>query len=90
MIIISASGMLTGGRMLHHLQAFGTDARNAILLSGFQAGSTRGAALAMPGSSALVAIIALQLKRTSLEGIRPAAASMIEDVAHLHPTGAQA
>ena len=46
MVIISASGMLTGGRVLHHLQAFGSDARNAILLSGFQAGGTRGAALA--------------------------------------------
>ncbi|RUV67028.1 MAG: MBL fold metallo-hydrolase [Mesorhizobium sp.] len=46
MIIVSASGMLTGGRVLHHLQAFGTDPRNAILLSGFQAGGTRGAALA--------------------------------------------
>lgn len=46
MIIISASGMLTGGRVLHHLQAFGSDARNAVLLSGFQAGGTRGAALA--------------------------------------------
>ncbi|RWB96376.1 MAG: MBL fold metallo-hydrolase [Mesorhizobium sp.] len=45
MIIISASGMLTGGRVLHHIQAFGTDARNAILLSGFQAGGTRGATL---------------------------------------------
>ena len=46
MIIISASGMLTGGRVLHHLQAFGADERNAILLSGYQAGGTRGASLA--------------------------------------------
>lgn len=46
MIIISASGMLTGGRVLHHLEAFGPDARNAILLSGYQAGGTRGAILA--------------------------------------------
>ncbi|MHB8913328.1 MAG: MBL fold metallo-hydrolase RNA specificity domain-containing protein [Lysobacter sp.] len=46
MIIISASGMLTGGRVLHHLEAFGPDARNAILLSGYQAGGTRGAVLA--------------------------------------------
>ncbi|WP_071675619.1 MBL fold metallo-hydrolase [Nioella nitratireducens] len=46
MIIISASGMLTGGRILHHLISFGGDRRNAILLSGFQAGGTRGAALA--------------------------------------------
>ena len=47
MIIISASGMLTGGRILHHLASFGGDRRNAILLSGFQAGGTRGAALAV-------------------------------------------
>jgi metallo-beta-lactamase family protein len=46
MVIVSASGMLTGGRVLHHLKAFGSDVRNAILLSGFQAGGTRGAALA--------------------------------------------
>ena len=45
MIILSASGMLTGGRVLHHLEAFGPDARNAILLSGYQAGGTRGATL---------------------------------------------
>lgn len=46
MIIISASGMATGGRVLHHIEAFGPDDRNAIVLSGFQAGGTRGAALA--------------------------------------------
>lgn len=46
MIIVAASGMLTGGRVLHHLAAYGGDARNAILLAGYQAGGTRGAALA--------------------------------------------
>lgn len=46
MIIISASGMLTGGRVLHHLVSFGPDRRNTILLAGFQAGGTRGALLA--------------------------------------------
>lgn len=45
-IIVSASGMLTGGRILHHVASYGGDRRNAILLSGFQAGGTRGAALA--------------------------------------------
>jgi metallo-beta-lactamase family protein len=45
MIIISASGMLAGGRVLHHLAAYGTDPSNAIVLTGFQAGGTRGAAL---------------------------------------------
>ncbi|WP_435203533.1 MBL fold metallo-hydrolase RNA specificity domain-containing protein [Qipengyuania sp. 902] len=44
-IIVSASGMLTGGRILHHVVSFGQDPKNAIVLSGFQAGGTRGAAL---------------------------------------------
>jgi len=46
MIIISASGMLSGGRVLHHLAAFGSDPANAIILTGFQAAGTRGARLA--------------------------------------------
>lgn len=46
LIVVSASGMLTGGRVLHHVRAFGPDPRNAIVLAGFQAGGTRGAALA--------------------------------------------
>jgi metallo-beta-lactamase family protein len=45
MIIISASGMLTGGRVLHHLKAFAPFAENTILLTGFQAAGTRGEAL---------------------------------------------
>jgi metallo-beta-lactamase family protein len=44
-IIISASGMLSGGRVLHHLKSFGPDAKNTILLCGFQAAGTRGEAL---------------------------------------------
>lgn len=46
MIIISASGMLTGGRVLHHIAAYGDDPRNAILLTGYQAPGTRGGRLA--------------------------------------------
>lgn len=45
-IILSASGMATGGRVVHHLKTFAPDARNLILLPGFQAGGTRGATLA--------------------------------------------
>jgi len=41
-IIISASGMATGGRVLHHLKVFAPDPRNAILFTGFQAEGTRG------------------------------------------------
>jgi metallo-beta-lactamase family protein len=46
MIIISASGMATGGRVVHHLKAFAPDPRNLILFAGFQAAGTRGATLA--------------------------------------------
>lgn len=46
MIIISASGMVTGGRILHHLAARSGDPRNSIVLVGFQAPATRGRALA--------------------------------------------
>ncbi|HET6370070.1 MAG TPA: MBL fold metallo-hydrolase [Nitrospiria bacterium] len=44
-ILISASGMATGGRVLHHLKAFAPDPRNTILFVGFQAGGTRGEAM---------------------------------------------
>jgi metallo-beta-lactamase family protein len=44
-IIISASGMATGGRVLHHLKQRLPDARNCVLLAGFQAEGTRGRAL---------------------------------------------
>lgn len=42
-IIISASGMATGGRVLHHLKAIAPDSRNTILFAGHQAVGTRGA-----------------------------------------------
>jgi len=44
-VIISASGMATGGRVLHHLEHYAPDPRNTILFTGFQAGGTRGAAM---------------------------------------------
>lgn len=45
MVIVSASGMVTGGRVLHHLANRIGDHRNAVLLAGFQAPGTRGDAL---------------------------------------------
>ena len=44
-IIISASGMVSGGRVLHHLAQRLSDARNAVILAGFQAEGSRGRAL---------------------------------------------
>lgn len=44
-VIISASGMATGGRVLHHLKRYAPDPKNTVLLAGFQAAGTRGAAM---------------------------------------------
>jgi metallo-beta-lactamase family protein len=44
-IIVSASGMVAGGRVLHHLAQRLPDGRNAVILAGFQAQGTRGRAL---------------------------------------------
>ncbi len=41
-VIISAAGMATGGRVLHHLKAYLPDHRSLVLFTGFQAGGTRG------------------------------------------------
>ena len=44
-VIISASGMATGGRVLHHLKALAPHPRHHIVFPGFQVGGTRGAKL---------------------------------------------
>jgi len=51
MVILSASGMATGGRVLHHLELYAGNHRNMILLTGYQAAGTRGATLASGAKS---------------------------------------
>lgn len=51
MVILAASGMATGGRVLHHLSLYAGDHRNQIVLTGFQSPGTRGATLASGAGS---------------------------------------
>jgi metallo-beta-lactamase family protein len=54
MVLISASGMATGGRVVHHLKCFAANPDNTIMFTGFQAGGTRGAKIV--GGAATVRI----------------------------------
>ncbi len=51
MLILAASGMATGGRVLHHLALHAGNHRNMIILTGYQAPGTRGATLAGGGKT---------------------------------------
>jgi metallo-beta-lactamase family protein len=51
MVILSASGMATGGRVLHHMAHHAGNRRNMIILTGYQAPGTRGATLASGAKS---------------------------------------
>ncbi len=51
-IIIASSGMLTGGRVLHHLKRLLPDRRNLVAMVGYQAAGTRGREL-LEGAKAL-------------------------------------
>jgi metallo-beta-lactamase family protein len=50
-VIVSASGMGTGGRVVHHLKAYAPDPRNTVLFAGYQAAGTRGAAMVAGAST---------------------------------------
>jgi metallo-beta-lactamase family protein len=70
-IIISASGMATGGRVLHHLKTLAPDRRNSIVFAGFQAGGTRGARMLAGESSIRIhgEEIAIKAEVLSLPGM---------------------
>jgi metallo-beta-lactamase family protein len=51
-ILISSSGMMTGGRILHHLKAYLPDSNSTLVITGFQAAGTRGRAI-LDGAKAI-------------------------------------
>ena len=71
MVILSASGMATGGRVLHHLAAFAPDPKNMILFAGFQAAGTRGASLVGGAESVKVhgEYVPVRAEVVNLEGL---------------------
>jgi len=70
MVLISASGMATGGRVLHHLKIFAPEPRNTILFVGFQAGGTRGEAMVNGADSVKIhgAYVPVRAEVVALEG----------------------
>ena len=67
-IIVSSSGMATGGRVLHHLERVLPEARHTVLFSGYQAAGTRGRLLIDGG------------KRVRLHGKELSVAARIESI----------
>jgi metallo-beta-lactamase family protein len=70
-VIISASGMATGGRVVHHLKALAPDERNTILFAGYQAAGTRGASILGGAPSVKIhgSYIPVRAEATSLENV---------------------
>jgi metallo-beta-lactamase family protein len=87
-IIIAGSGMVTGGRILHHLKAHASNPLNHIVLPGFQVPGTRGAKLA--AGERVVRIhgqdIPLRAKVTQLEALsgHADADEIMDWLAHFH------
>ena len=69
-IILSASGMATGGRVLHHLAHLAPDPRHHIVFAGFQVGGSRGAHLVAGASEVKIhgAMVPVRAAVSQLEG----------------------
>lgn len=68
-VIISASGMATGGRVLHHLRQRLGDGRNSILFAGYQVDGTRGRKL-VDGADSIKMLGDQILVRAAVENLR--------------------
>jgi len=90
MVILSASGMATGGRVLHHLAQRAGNHRNMILLTGFQAPGTRGAALGSGARSVRIhgRDVALKAEVVQLVGVSPCRRQPIGGLAAQRAQGA--
>lgn len=69
-VIISASGMATGGRVLYHLKTLAPNPRHHIVFPGFQVGGTRGAAMVGGAREVKIhgAYVAIKAEVSHLEG----------------------
>ena len=70
-VIISASGLATGGRVLQHLQVLAPDPRHHIVMAGFQVGDSRGARL-LAGDREIKkhgAMVTVRAQVSALEGV---------------------
>jgi metallo-beta-lactamase family protein len=70
-VIISASGMATGGRVLNHLKAMAPNPRNHIVFPGFQVAGTRGGKLVAGAKEVKIhgEYIAVAAEVSQLEGL---------------------
>ena len=70
-VIISASGMATGGRVLHHLKALAPNPRNHVVFPGFQVGGTRGAKMIAGATEVKIfgEYVAIKASVSHLEGM---------------------
>ena len=89
-VIVSAAGMLTGGRVLHHLARLAPDPRHTLLFVGYQAPGTRGAAI-LGGARAVKVhgeYVPIRCRVELLEGLSAHAdqQELVDWVAHLRPS----
>ena len=93
MILISASGMATGGRVVHHLKAFAPDPKNTILFVGFQVPGTRGAAIVDGAESVKIhgSYVPIKAEIVALNNLsaHADASEIMEWLAHIHPAPRQ-
>ncbi|HTP71033.1 MAG TPA: MBL fold metallo-hydrolase [Burkholderiaceae bacterium] len=70
-VVISSSGMATGGRVLHHLKAMAPEPRHHIVLAGFQVGGSRGAQLLAGASTVKIhgQYVPVRAHVSALEGV---------------------